>query len=139
MSITGPAPTQQDRADVELRLPVDSAYVSVLRTTTAGLAARLDFPIDDIEDLRIAVGEASAMVLPEADEAGDLVCRYYMRPGELTVRVSVTSSRATAQPDVDSFGWQVLTTLASSARADSRDGYFTIELTLVPGQPGTGL
>ena len=55
------------RADVELRLPADSAYVSVLRTTTAGLAARLDFPIDDIEDLRIAVGEASAMVLPEAE------------------------------------------------------------------------
>ena len=58
---------QRTRADVELRLPADSAYVSVLRTTTAGLAARLDFPIDDIEDLRIAVGEASAMVLPEAD------------------------------------------------------------------------
>ena len=42
-----------ERADVELRLPADSAYASVLRTTTAGLAARLDFPIDDIEDLRI--------------------------------------------------------------------------------------
>ena len=41
------------RADVELRLPADSAYASVLRTTTAGLAARLDFTIDDIEDLRI--------------------------------------------------------------------------------------
>ena len=58
---------ERPRADVELRLPADSAYVSVLRTTTAGLAARLDFTIDDIEDLRIAVGEACAMVLPEAD------------------------------------------------------------------------
>ena len=57
-----------------------TAYVSVLRTTTAGLAARLDFPIDDIEDLRIAVGEASAMVLPEADVASDLLCRFFMRP-----------------------------------------------------------
>ncbi|WP_219635580.1 hypothetical protein [Nocardioides ungokensis] len=44
---------------MELKVPADSAYVSVLRTTTAGLAARLDFPIDDIEDLRIAVGEAT--------------------------------------------------------------------------------
>ena len=41
---------QRTRADVELRLPADSAYVSVLRTTTAGLAARLDFPIDDIKN-----------------------------------------------------------------------------------------
>ena len=51
------------RADVELRLPADGAYASVLRTTTAGLAARLDFTIDDIEDLRIAASEASALVL----------------------------------------------------------------------------
>ena len=64
MSPTGPG--DQSRADVELRLPADSAYVSVLRTTSAGLAARLDFTLDDIEDLRMAVGEASALVLPEA-------------------------------------------------------------------------
>ena len=57
------------RADVELRLPADGAYASVLRTTTAGLAARLDFTIDDIEDLRIAASEASALVLPEAERA----------------------------------------------------------------------
>ena len=76
-------------ADVELRLPADGAYVSVLRTTTAGLAARLDFLIDDIEDLRIAVGEACAMVLPEADAGADLVCSYFLAPGRLTVEVAV--------------------------------------------------
>ena len=73
MSPTGPG--DQSRADVELRLPADSAYVSVLRTTTAGLAARLDFTLDDIEDLRIAVGEASALVLPEAEPGADLDVR----------------------------------------------------------------
>ncbi len=138
MSLTGPAPASQEhRADVELRLPADSAYVSVLRTTTAGLAARLDFPIDDIEDLRIAVGEASAMVLHEADVAGDLVCRFFMRPGELTVRVAVTSSRPAPELDYDSFAWQVLTTLASSARADAEDGVFAITLVMAPGHPGS--
>src|SRR6478672_2369275 len=113
MSLSGPLTGQtsghsQDRADVELRIPADGAYVSVLRTTTAGLAARLDFPIDDIEDLRIAVGEASAMVLPEADPGGELLCRFYLRPGELTVSVGVTASHAVAAPDYDSFAWQVL-------------------------------
>ena len=43
--------------DAEVRLPADSAYVAVLRITTAGLAARLDFTLDDIEDLRMAVGD----------------------------------------------------------------------------------
>ncbi|GAA2154363.1 anti-sigma regulatory factor [Nocardioides koreensis] len=134
--LTGPASGHsQDRADVELRVPADSAYVSVLRTTTAGLAARLDFPIDDIEDLRIAVGEASAMVLPEADEAADLLCRFFMHPGRLTVTVGVSTSRAAQRPDYDSFAWQVLTTLATSASADTTDGRFTITLTMESGHP----
>ena len=55
---------------VEIRLPADSAYLSVLRTATAGLAARLDFTLDEIEDLRIAVDEACAMLLPHADRDG---------------------------------------------------------------------
>jgi serine/threonine-protein kinase RsbW len=50
---------------VELRLPADGAYLSVLRTATAGLAARLDFTLDEIEDLRIAVDEACALLLPD--------------------------------------------------------------------------
>ena len=71
-----PVPARAPPApDVELRLPADGVYVSVVRTTTAGLAARLDFLIDDIEDLRIAVGEACAMVLPEADPDSELVCQ----------------------------------------------------------------
>ena len=85
MTTTGPP--GDARADVELRLPADSAYVSVLRTTSAGLAARLDFTLDDIEDLRMAVGEASALVLPAAAEGTDLTCRFYMDHGQLTVVV----------------------------------------------------
>src|SRR3954462_13789427 len=99
------------RADVELRLPADGVYVSVVRTTTAGLAARLDFLIDDIEDLRIAVGEACARVLSEADADSALVCRYYLSPGRLRVEVTV-SAAAPEDPDHDSFAWQVLSTMA---------------------------
>ncbi|MFC4783788.1 anti-sigma factor [Nocardioides sp. MAHUQ-72] len=124
---------------MELRVPADSAYVSVLRTTTAGLAARLDFPIDDIEDLRIAVGEASAMVLPEADEDGDLCCRFYMQPGRLTVTVGVPCSHGALRPDYDSFAWQVLTTLATSASADTDGGRFTITLSMESGHLEAGL
>jgi serine/threonine-protein kinase RsbW len=128
---------QQTRADVELRLPADSAYVSVLRTTTAGLAARLDFPIDDIEDLRIAVGEASAMVLPEAVMDSDVTCSFYMSSGSLTVEVSVEAF-APIQPDYDSFAWQVLSTLATRAEAESSDGRFSVSLSMEPGEPGFG-
>ena len=136
---TGQATGPEDRrADVELRLPADSAFASVLRTTTAGLAARLDFTIDDIEDLRIAVGEASAMVLPEAVPGSDLMCRFYMGPGSLTVNIGV-AVESPVEPDYDSFAWQVLTTLATGATADTADGTFTISLSMQPGDPGVGI
>ena len=103
------------RADVELRLPADSAYASVLRTTTAGLAARLDFPIDDIEDLRIAVGEASAMVLPAATAGSDLTCQFFMGPGDAHGQRRGAGRQRPWTRDLDSFAWQVLTTLATDA------------------------
>src|SRR5919107_2922375 len=127
----------QPRADVELRLPADGVYVSVVRTTTAGLAARLDFLIDDIEDLRIAVGEACAMVLPEADLESDLVCSYHLAPGRLTVEVAV-SATAPEGPEYDSFAWQVLSTMATLAEADASGGRFAIRLTMESGVPGAG-
>ena len=126
------------RADVELRLPADSAYASVLRTTTAGLAARLDFTIDDIEDLRIAVGEANAMVLEHADPGTDLVCRFFLAPGEMTVVVSVSAASAPV-PDLDSFAWQVLTTLATTADLDTDGGRFTVSMTMTSSAVGAGL
>ena len=133
----GNRPSDRPRADVELRLPADGVYVSVVRTTTAGLAARLDFLIDDIEDLRIAVGEACAMVLPEAELGSDLVCSYFLSPGRLTVEVAVTATSPEG-PEYDSFAWQVLSTMATIAEADASAGRFAVSLTMESGVPGAG-
>ena len=51
----GARPAEIGVDQVTVRMPADGAYLSVLRTATAGLAARLDFTLDDIEDMRIAV------------------------------------------------------------------------------------
>jgi serine/threonine-protein kinase RsbW len=108
-------------ADAELVLPAESAYVAVLRMTTAGLAARLDFTLDDIEDLRMAVGEACGLVLDGASSEGTLRCRY--RLGEGRIEVSVTVDHAdSAPPDRDSFGWQVLTALVDDLDAATDAG-----------------
>lgn len=121
--------TERPQADVELRLPADSAYVSVLRSTAANLASRLDFALNDIEDLRVAVGEACALALPEADEGSDLTAEFFLSAGRLTVSVAVTGSEVRT-PDHDSFAWQVLDTLAAAATARVADGRLAIVLTV---------
>jgi serine/threonine-protein kinase RsbW len=105
---------------VEIKLPADSAYLSVLRTATAGLAARLDFTLDEIEDLRIAVDEACAMLLPHAVETAQLTCRFELTPETLEVTVTLPTTRGQL-PERDTFSWTVLTALAGDVDTGLED------------------
>jgi serine/threonine-protein kinase RsbW len=121
---------------VELRLPADPAYLSVLRTATAGLAARLDFTLDEIEDLRIAVDEACALLLPDAVDEAQLSCRFTLEADVLEVSVQART-RTGRTPERDSFAWTVLTALAGEVDATaSPDG--TVTLTLRKTRGGQG-
>jgi serine/threonine-protein kinase RsbW len=113
---------------VELRLPADGAYLSVLRTATAGLAARLDFTLDEIEDLRIAVDEACAMLLPDAVEGAQLVCLFAMSPAALGITVSVPTHTGRL-PRRNTFAWTVLSALAGEVDAQAaEDGTVSVLL-----------
>lgn len=117
------------RSDVELKLPAQSAYVAVLRMTTAGLAARLDFTLDDIEDLRMAVGEACALVLEHATPASELLAAYDLSDG--SIRVSISAGGLDGhEPDSASFGWQVLTALTSDVRTRRADDLLWVSFTV---------
>jgi serine/threonine-protein kinase RsbW len=115
--------------DAELRVPAETAYVSVLRMTTAGIAARLDFTLDDIEDLRIAVGEACAMVLEDADQGGFLRASFHIGEGSLTVRVAA-ESKSGSPPDQESFAWQVLSALTTNVESSSSATEREVALTI---------
>lgn len=105
---------------VELRIPADGAYLSILRTATAGLAARLDFTLDEIDDLRIAVDEASALLLSDAAAGADLTCLYTLLPDALVIRVS-TTSKTGRLPRQHTFAWTVLTALAGEVHAENAE------------------
>jgi serine/threonine-protein kinase RsbW len=116
------APADQGIRDkVNIRMPADGAYLSVLRTATAGLAARLDFTLDEIEDMRIAVDEACAMLLSQAIPGSDLECDFMLGQDAMTVSVSV-SCLAPRVPAGDTFAWTVLTALAGSVDAQVGPG-----------------
>jgi serine/threonine-protein kinase RsbW len=113
---------------VEIRLPADGAFLSVLRTATAALAARLNFTIDEIEDLRIAVDEACALVLVKAVPEGELQCRFVIDPAAMTVSVTAPTRDGTP-PARDSFAWMVLSALAGDVDASiSADQHLTIRM-----------
>jgi len=122
MPATGAQPADRVIEDaVEIRLPAESAYLSVLRTATAGLAARLDFTLDEIEDLRIAVDEACAMLLPHAVDTAALTCRFRLDPDTLEVTVTIPTTRGQL-PERDTFSWTVLSALAGEVDTGLDEG-----------------
>ena len=107
------------RDQVKVTMPAEGAYLSVLRTATAGLAARLDFTLDEIEDLRIAVDEACAMLLSQAIPGTHLECAFDLDSDQMTITVSVVAAQP-RMPARDTFAWTVLSALAGTV--DSRLG-----------------
>jgi serine/threonine-protein kinase RsbW len=93
---------------VELRVPADPAYLTVVRTASAGLAARLDLTLDEIEDLRIAVDEACTLLLGSAPDDEELVATFRLGEGSLEVEVR---GPARELPERSSFAWAVLEAL----------------------------
>jgi serine/threonine-protein kinase RsbW len=120
---------------VAIKLPAAGAYLSVLRTATAGLAARLDFTLDEIEDLRIAVDEACAMLLSQAVPGADLECQFALDAESMRISVSVLTLDG-QQPSRDTFAWTVLSALAgdvdSTAGVDNR-----VTITLLKSRSGS--
>jgi serine/threonine-protein kinase RsbW len=106
-----------DADTVELRVPADPAYLAVIRTTTAGLAARLDLTLDEIEDLRIAVDEACGLLLGRRDHDQDiLAATFRILPDSLEV---VVRGPATDLPDDSSYAWALLRALAGEVQTCS--------------------
>ncbi|WP_345628702.1 ATP-binding protein [Rugosimonospora acidiphila] len=123
-----PAATSKDDV-VVLVVPADGSYLAVLRTATAGLAARLQFTLDEIEDLRIAVDEACAMLLAVAPTGAELTCEFEVTAEALAINVTAPVKGSAALPGGQSFAWQVLTALAGKVSADTTDERATIRLT----------
>jgi serine/threonine-protein kinase RsbW len=134
--LISPTPTSDGDDVVLLAVPASGAYLGVLRTATAGLAARLQFTLDEIEDLRIAVDEACAMLLAVASDTpmlGDTVelsCRFTVTEDTLTVETTVpTASPDERLPGGESFAWQVLGALTDEVSATVDGGLASIRLT----------
>jgi serine/threonine-protein kinase RsbW len=111
-----------DSPAVSAEVPATPEFVQVLRNVAAGVAARLDMPIDQIEEVRLAVTEAASLLLEEA-EATSL--RMSIAGSEEAIDVTI-SSDGTPDPwpsdrALTSWPWMVVRGLSDDVRLD-RDG-----------------
>ncbi len=134
---TSPVARTHGVRDVEVRVWADAEQVPLLRSFAADIAMRMDFDLDAIEDLRMAVDEACSLLVRAAVPATALHCRFEPEGPAVRVRVQVDAEQS-LPPSSDPMGWQILTALAASVTesVEPADGGYrvSVELLAVPGE-----
>lgn len=128
------APDTTAGADVvQLDVPASPAYIAVVRTAAAGLAARVDLTLDRIEDLRIAVDEACALLVrpcPGGSPNDTLTCTFVLDEASLAVEVS---GPRTTLPKHSAFAWSVLSALVDGVETGDDGGRTWLRLVVRRG------
>ncbi len=133
--------------DISISMPADAGLIHILRTVTGGVAARLDFSIDDIDDLRLAVDEAAAHLLSIQPRPERLVVVFRPAGDRLDVSASASGSENGDQPWPapqleGTLTWQILTALADGTamarEGDANDPTIRFSKRLVRQGPGSG-
>jgi serine/threonine-protein kinase RsbW len=111
---------------VDLTVPADPAYLSVMRSATAGLGTHLNLTMDEIEDLQIAVDEACALLIAGREHPDRLLAtNFTVDHGRLTVRID---GPAAVLPD-ESFAWTMLHALSTGLDTGQHDAGSWIAMT----------
>jgi serine/threonine-protein kinase RsbW len=102
---------------ITLRIPASSAWVVLARTTATACCARLDFGVDRLEDVRLAVDEVAAMLIADAVPGTEVVCVFTpYEDGGLDIALTAATAAGTL-PRTDTFAWAVLTALVDDVTA----------------------
>ncbi len=70
--------------EVRLEVPASPEFLRITRIMAAGVASRLGFTLDEVEDLRIAIDEL-CFALVGKGRAGTVALRYHLLDDSLTV------------------------------------------------------
>ena len=109
---------------IEFEFPAHERYLPVARATAAAVAMVHDLTLDDIADVRLAIDEVCATLVPLAAPGARAHCELRVddRDVTLTTRVGVVSVDL---PHPDSVGWRILHTLADFVSSSVDDTHST--------------
>lgn len=114
---------------VAIEIPASPIYLQVIRLVAAGLATRLKFTIDEIEDLKMAVDEMAAYFTGTNGRDGTIEVRFEIKED----RLEITGAGSFApgekvRTDLTDFSRMILDTVTDSASLQQLDGTLTFNL-----------
>ncbi|HEX8759531.1 MAG TPA: ATP-binding protein [Pseudonocardiaceae bacterium] len=97
---------------IELRTTASAIAIPTIRTVAADLAARADFDLDSIDDLRMAVDDVCTMLVRIAARDAALTCSFTVRTNRIELTAEIDADALADPVPTKSFGWRVLEALA---------------------------
>jgi serine/threonine-protein kinase RsbW len=104
---------------LELRVPTTATQLPAVRAMAGDLAIRMDYDLDAVEDLRLAVDEACATLAQIGTGDAPLTVIFETTRAGLHIEAWVPTAEGTEVPR-DGFGWAILATLVDAV--DARRG-----------------
>jgi serine/threonine-protein kinase RsbW len=71
--------------EVRLEVPAAPEFLRISRIMAAGVASRVGFTLDEVEDLRIAIDELCFALVGARGRTGTITLRYLLEPDQLAV------------------------------------------------------
>jgi serine/threonine-protein kinase RsbW len=108
---------------VSISIPASPEYLQVVRLIAAGLASRLGFTIDEIEDLKIAVDELCAYLTGTQGRDGQLDITFDVEGSGLGITGTATLAPGQkVRTELTEFSQMILSTVVDEARLDQANG-----------------
>lgn len=108
--------------EVRLEVPAAPEYLRISRIMAAGVASRVGFTLDEVEDLRIAIDEVCFSLVGPRGRSGTITLRYVLAPDSLSVEgVGRFTDGLSNEPIVSALSTQILAAVVDECELTAGD------------------
>jgi serine/threonine-protein kinase RsbW len=112
-----------DDGEVHLEVPASPEFLRMARMMVAGVASRLGFSYEEVEDLRIAIDELCYSLVGRAGRRGTIQLRYVMSGDSLAVEgTGRFEDHLDDAPHLSPLSQQILGALSDECELESSPG-----------------
>lgn len=113
---------------IKMEIPANPDYVSLIRLTTSGIANKVGFSVDDIEDMKVAVSEACTNSIKHSDDKRVLIVYNLIENGlQIEIKdngkgydIESIESPDLANPKENGLGLFIIQTLMDDVTIESK-------------------
>jgi serine/threonine-protein kinase RsbW len=128
---------REDEEEVRLAVPATPEFLRLARITAAGLASRLGFTLDEVEDLRLAIDELCFSLTGPHGRAGRLELCYLLRDGTIEIRGDGRFADSESVPGASRLSTVILDALVDEHELNAEEGHARFRLVKRRTSPAT--